>query len=92
MYCENAYERLMNQQKDVLVFIDSLPQYAQIKVKRVYDGFTQVELAEKLGMGAPFLCEIEKGHRNIPRKYKDAIESYLYSELYEERELVEKID
>jgi transcriptional regulator with XRE-family HTH domain len=91
----NRYELLLNEDheyKQVIVFMDELPLNRQIRVKRVADGFTLQELAEKLGMGVSTLSEIENDKRRIPFKHRGKLEDYLYREFYFDKEFVGPID
>lgn len=90
----NRYELLLNESeyKQVIVFMDELPLNRQIRVKRVADGFTLQELAEKLGMGVSTLSEIENDKRRIPFKHREKLENYLYREFYFDKEFVGPID
>lgn len=36
-----------------------------VRAIRVFNGLTQKELAEKLGMSQPHLCDIENGRRRV---------------------------
>ncbi|MFE0620061.1 helix-turn-helix domain-containing protein [Priestia aryabhattai] len=84
--------RAMENNKQPIVDAGSLPIHRQLKVKRVYDNFTQTELAEKIGMGVSTLSEIENGHRRIPYKYREKVENYLYREMYFDKVFVGPVE
>ncbi|WP_191560679.1 helix-turn-helix domain-containing protein [Metabacillus idriensis] len=78
--------------KHVLVDCDGLPLHRCLKIKRVHDNFTQIELAAILGMGASSLSEVEKGKRRVPYKYRQRVENYLYHEMYHDKQFVGEIE
>lgn len=79
-----TYGALMEEQfkdKSVLIDVDKLEVHKQLKVKRVYDGMTQPQLAEVLGAtSVPTISKIEKGKIPIPYYLKEPIYKYLYEE------------
>lgn len=74
--------------KEPIIDAISLPIHRQLKVKRVTDNFTQAELATMLGMGISTLSEIENGKRRIPYKHIELVNSYLYNEMYDDKEFM----
>lgn len=82
----------MENNKHVVMIVDTLPIYRQLKVKRVYCNFTLTELAAILGMGVSTLSEIENNHRRIPYKYLERVKSFLYNEEYEDKEFLGYIE
>lgn len=66
--------------KDLGIHADKLPLHKQLRLKRLYQEKSQSELAEMFNMGGTMLCEIETGKRNIPWKYRKAVEEYLYDD------------
>jgi DNA-binding XRE family transcriptional regulator len=56
----------LNVYKRPLIFIDDCPIGLQLRVKRVAEGYDQVQLAKILGMSVGTLSEIETGSRKVP--------------------------
>jgi hypothetical protein len=83
-----SLQRAMENNKHVVMIPDTLPIHRQLKVKRVYCGFTLVELASILGMGVSTLSEVENAKRRIPYKYLERVKSFLYNEEYEDKEFL----
>lgn len=55
----------------------------KVRIKRTYDGLTQMALAEKLGLNVSdvsLVSRVEKNRRGIPRKYIKLLEQYIYGE------------
>ncbi|WP_324628418.1 helix-turn-helix transcriptional regulator [Bacillus paranthracis] len=79
-----TYGTLMEEQlkdKSVRIDVDKLEVHKQLKVKRVYDGMTQPQLAKVLGAtSVPTISKIEKGKIPIPYYLKESIYKYLYEE------------
>lgn len=77
---------------ELLIDTEDLKEHEKLRLKRFADGFLQRELATILGMSKTFLCEIERGERRIGKKHENRIASYLYNEVYVDKELLHKID
>lgn len=79
-----TYGTLMEEQlkdKSVRIDVDKLEVHKQLKVKRVYDGMTQPQLAKVLGAtSVPTISKIEKGKIPIPYYLQEPIYKYLYEE------------
>lgn len=69
-------EPMMILSSDARSFAESL------RIKRVADGFTQVELAQKLRMAPSVLSDIEREVREVPKRRAKALYDYVYKELY----------
>ncbi|WP_445486429.1 helix-turn-helix domain-containing protein [Niallia sp. 03133] len=78
--------------KHVLVYCDGLPLHRCLKIKRVHDNFNLTELAAILGMGVSTLSEIENNRRRVPYKYLERVKSYLYHEMYHDKQFVGEIE
>jgi len=55
----------------------------KVRIKRTYDGLTQMALAEKLGLNVSdvsLVSRVENGRRGIPHKYIKLLERYIYGE------------
>lgn len=83
---------MMNDFKEPLIFPNVLPLHKQLRLKRLYDHFSQPELAAIIGCCSTTVSEIEAGKRRIPRKYMDKVRDYVFHEQYEEKKLVEYVD
>lgn len=68
--------------KQVLIFPDTFPLFKALRLKRQADGFTQVQLANMLGMGQSTLNMVELNKKRIPLKCLERVKSYLYNEMY----------
>lgn len=87
---EKAFENGQYKQFGVLVNVDKLPLHHQLRVKRVYDGLTQTQLAGILGISdAPALSRIEQGKRSISKNLMERVHKYLYQETYVDGQLQE---
>lgn len=81
----------MNQHKEVLIFLDDAPISKKLRVKRIADDFSQSELSDILGISVNTLSDYENGKR-ISYKHIDAIHDYLYSQWYEDKVLIDRIE
>lgn len=64
-----------------LVNVDDLPLNQQLRMKRIYDGFTQRQLVRLLELpSAPFLCRMETGQKPIPKRLVERIEAYVFED------------
>ncbi|MFC0274953.1 helix-turn-helix domain-containing protein [Metabacillus herbersteinensis] len=84
--------RATENNKDVLVFPNDLPIHRQVKVKRIHDNFTLIELATILGCGVSTLSEIENNKRRIPYKHRERLNRYLYQEMYYDKQFIRFVD
>lgn len=71
------------------IYIYEMADYQLLKIKRVAEGFNQTELSCILDMGVSTLSEIETGRREIPNHHAEKIESYIYDDVYENKQLKE---
>lgn len=85
-------DEIFEDQREVLIFPETLPIGEKVRLKRIHDGFRQADLASLLGMDIATLCRIETGQLRISGKRLKRIEDYLYKEWYCDGELVEIID
>ncbi|MCJ7983646.1 helix-turn-helix domain-containing protein [Priestia sp. OVL9] len=61
--------------------VNDLPVYKQLVVKRLFDGLSQKQLAEKLGIPKGTLGRIEMGRFEIPHKFYVQVIDYLFGGL-----------
>lgn len=74
--------------QSVLLDVDGLPTHQRLRMKRVFEGFTQPQLVKLLRLpSTAFLCRMELGKRPIPKQYMERIERYLYEEVYKDGKL-----
>ncbi|MGG1344362.1 hypothetical protein ABE244_28175 [Bacillus toyonensis] len=55
----------------------------KVRIKRTYDGLTQMELADKLGLNIasiPVISRVERNRPGTPHKYIQLLEQYVYGE------------
>ena len=63
-----------------------------LRIKRVADGYTQVQLARKLKMSPSVLSDIEREVREVPSSRAKALYNYVYKELHMYGNLEYRID
>lgn len=81
----------MNDYREPLIFPCDLPLHKQLRLKRLYDEFSQPELAAIIGCGVTTICEVENGNRRISPMYLEKIRSYIFNECYKDKEFTEYI-
>lgn len=90
-YDVEAFIEQMNARKDVLIFLDEAPLSKKLRIKRAADEFTLTELSEILSISAGALSDYEHG-KKISSRHIGIIEDYLYSQWYEDKVLVDRIE
>lgn len=83
---------MMNDVQEPLIFAYSLPLNKQLRLKRLYDNFSQPELAALIGCGTSTISGIERGNFRIPYKYLDKVKAYIFEQQYENKKLVQYLD
>ncbi|AIQ37202.1 hypothetical protein R50345_22725 [Paenibacillus sp. FSL R5-0345] len=82
--------RFLCSSREVMVFLDE--QYFDkgglLRIKRVADGFSQVEMAKMLKLNVATLSAVENGLRPIPRRCEKQVDTYLYEEWYMDKTLI----
>lgn len=73
----NKYDNLQP-----LIFFDTMNFGEIMKLKRVHDRLTQLQLAEIIGCGYTTISEVETGKKRPPYKYLEAMKDYLYHDHY----------
>jgi len=87
-----AYFDNLGDPRQVMVFLDDCDIGKKLKCKRVFDGFTQSELAHKLKLSVCCLSYIENGKRGVPKRRLPNVEQYLFREWYVDKQLIYSYD
>ncbi|PHA61732.1 helix-turn-helix domain-containing protein [Bacillus wiedmannii] len=70
-------------ERELVLNLTNEPLSVQVRTVRAYKGWTQHDLAERIGLNYSdfaLISRIENGRRGIPAKYTDLVEQFLYED------------
>lgn len=68
--------------QEPLIYFDTLPFNKAIRLKRLAEGFTQVQLGQLLQCSPTSINLFEQGKRALPAKCLERAKRYLYVDIY----------
>lgn len=70
-------------ERELVLNLTNEPLSVKVRTVRAYKGWTQHDLAERIGLdytNMTLISHIENGRRWIPAKYTDLVEQFLYED------------